>query len=82
MAEKDCLNIIDLFFFEQDGVSHYSLIKNFTRLIKTQKTASKNGSFYICKKCLTHFTKDELLQKHIIYCSNNETVCVLSLIHI
>ena len=76
MAERDCLNTIDLFLYEEDGVSHYSLIKNFTRLIKTQKTASKNGSFYICKKCLTHFTKDELLQKHIIYCSNNETVCV------
>ena len=76
MAEKDCLNTIDLFFFEQDGVSHYSLIKNFTRLIKTQKTASKNGTIFICKKCFTHFTKDELLQKHIIYCSNNETVCV------
>ena len=76
MAEKDCLNTIDLFFFEQDGVSHYSIIKDFTRLIKTQKTANKNGSFYICKKCFTHFTKYELLEKHIKYCSNNETVCV------
>ena len=76
MAERDCLNTIDLFLYEEDGVSHYSLIKNFTRLIKTQKTASKNGTIFICKKCFTHFTKDELLQKHIIYCSNNETVCV------
>ena len=76
MTERDCLNIIDLFLYEEDGVSHYSLIKNFTRLIKTQKTASKNGTIFICKKCFTHFTKDELLQKHIIYCSNNETVCV------
>ena len=76
MAERDCLNTIDLFLYEEDGVSHYSLIKDFTRLIKTQKTASKNGSFYICKKCFTHFTKYELLQKHILYCSNNETVSV------
>ena len=38
MAEKDCLNTIDLFFYEQDGISHYSLIKNFTRLVKTQIT--------------------------------------------
>ena len=37
MAERDCLNTIDLFLYEQDGVSHYSLIKNFTRLVKTQK---------------------------------------------
>ena len=71
MAEKDCLNTIDLFFYEQDGVSHYSLIKSFTRLVKSQITSSENGSFYICKKCFTHFTKYELLQKHISYCSTN-----------
>ena len=76
MAEKDCLNTIDLFFYEQDGVSHYSLIKSFTRLVKSQINSSKNGSFYICKKCFTHFTKYELLQKHILYCSTNETVSV------
>ena len=76
MAEKDCLNTIDLFFYEQDGISHYSLIKNFTRLVKSQITSSKNGLFYICKKCFTHYTKYELLQKHIEYCSNNETVSV------
>ena len=47
MADKDCLNTIDLFFYEQDGVSHYSLIKSFTRLVKSQITSSENGSFYI-----------------------------------
>ena len=76
MAERNCLKTIDLFLYEQDGVSHYSLIKNFTRLIKTQKTSSKNGTIFICKKCFTHYTKEELLQKHILYCSNNETVYV------
>ena len=76
MAERDCLNTIDLFLYEEDGVTHYSLIKNFTRLIKTQKTASKNSTIFICKKCFTHYTKEELLQKHIVYCSNNETVSV------
>ena len=76
MAEKDCLNTIDLFFYEEDGVSHYSLIKNFTRLVKTQKTSSKNGTIFICKKCFAHYTKYELLENHITYCSNNETVSV------
>ena len=76
MAERDCLNTIDLFFHEEDGVSHYSLIKNFNRLVGSQKTTSKNGKIFICKKCFTHFTKEELLEKHIRYCSNNETVCV------
>ena len=76
MAERDCLNTIDLFLYEEDDVSHYSLIKNFTRLIKSQITKSKNGSIFICKKCFTHYTKEELLEKHILYCSNNETVYV------
>ena len=31
MAERYCLNTIDLFLYEEDGVSHYSLIKDFTR---------------------------------------------------
>ena len=74
MAEKDYQNTIDLFFYEQDGVSHYSLIKSFTRLVKSQITSSENGSFYICKKCFTHFTKYELLQKHISYC-HQKTRC-------
>ena len=76
MAEKDCKNTIDLFSYEEDGVSHYTLIKNFHRLIISQKTSSKNGKIFICKKCFTHFTKEELLEKHIKYCSNNETVSV------
>ena len=76
MAKKDCKNTIDLFLHEEDGVSHYTLIKDFTRLIRSQLTTSKNGSIFICKKCFTHYTKEELLQKHIIYCSNNELASV------
>ena len=76
MAERDCLNTIDLFLHEEDGVSHYSLIKNFHRLIKSQKTKSKDGKIFICKRCFTHYTKEELLEKHIKYCSNNQTVAV------
>ena len=76
MAEKDCQNTIDLFLHEEDGKSHYSFIKNFNRLLRTQITSSKNGEVFICKKCFTHYTKNELLEKHILYCSSNETVSV------
>ena len=76
MSERDCKNTIDLFFHEEDGNSHYSLIKNFHRLIKSQITKSKDGKIFICKRCFTHFTKEELLEKHIKYCSNNQTVAV------
>ena len=76
MAERDCKNTIDLFFYEEEGVSHYSLIKNFHRLIKSQKTKSKDGPIFICKRCFYHFTKEELLEKHIKYCSNNKSAIV------
>ena len=52
------------------------LLKNFNRLLRTQITSSKNGEVFICKKCFTHYTKNELLEKHILYCSSNETVSV------
>ena len=76
MAERDCKNTIDLFFYEEEGVSHYSLIKNFHRLVKSQKTKSKDGPIFICKRCFNHFTKEELLEKHIKYCSNNKSAIV------
>ena len=76
MAERDCKNTIDLFLIEEDGNSHYTLIKDFNRLIKSQKTKSKDGKIFICKKCFSHYTKPELLEKHIKYCSTNETVAV------
>ena len=76
MTDRDCKNTIDLFLHEEDGNSHYSLIKNFNRLITSQITKSKNGKIFICKRCFTHFTNQELLDKHIKYCSNNKTAFV------
>ena len=75
-SKKDCKNTIDLFLIEEDGASHYTLIKNFHRLIRSQKTKSKDGKIFICKRCFSHYTKEELLEKHIKYCSNNTTAVV------
>ena len=70
--QKDFQKAIDLFFHSDGEKQHYSLIKNFSRLVRTQKT--KDGrKIFICKKCLNHYTKEELLEKHINYCGNNET---------
>ena len=74
MAQRDTQQTIDLFLYEQDGKYHYSLIKNFSRLFRSQITSRTNGTIYICKKCFTHFSKQELYDKHITYCSSNETV--------
>ena len=76
ILKKDYKNTIDLFLIQKDGKSHYTLIKNFNRLIRSQRTRSHNGKLFICKRCFCHFSKEELLDKHIEYCSNNKTAVV------
>ena len=76
MAERDCKNTIDLFLYEEDGKFHYSLIKNFSRLVRSQITSRTDEPIQICKRCFTHFTKEELLEKHIKYCFSNQKVAV------
>ena len=76
MAQRDPQETIDLFLYEEDGKYHYSLIKSFSRLFRSQITSRTNGKIYICKRCFTHYSKEELFQKHIEYCSKNESVCV------
>ena len=76
MALRDPQKTIDLFLYEEDGKSHFSLIKNFCRLFRSQITSRTNEPIQICRRCFTHFTKEELLIEHIRYCSSNETVAV------
>ena len=75
-VKKDCKNTIDLFLYEEDGKFHYSLIKNFSRHIRSQITSRTDEPIQICKRCFCHFTKTELLDKHIKYCSSNKTAFV------
>ena len=76
MAQRNPQKTIDLFLYECDGKYHYSLIKNFSRLFRSQITSRTNGVLHICKKCFTHFSKEDLYDKHITYSSSNETVAV------
>ena len=76
MAKRNPQKTIDLFLYEENSKYHYSLIKNFSRLFRSQITSRTNGQIYICKNCVTHFSKEQLFQKHISYCSTNETVAV------
>ena len=76
MAQRDPQKTIDLFLFEKDGKYHYSLIKSFSRLFRSQITSRTNGRIHICKRCFSHFSKEELFQRHIEYCSSNEAVVV------
>ena len=76
MAQRNPQETIDLFLYEEEGKYHYSLIRSFSRLFRSQITSRTNGKIHICKRCFTHFSKEELFQKHIEYCSTNETVTV------
>ena len=76
MALRDPHKTIDLFLYEEDGQHHYSLIKNFSRLFRSQITSRTNEPIHICKRCFTHFTKEDLLLKHTAYCSSNESAAV------
>ena len=55
--KKDCQKSLDLFFHSDGEKQHYSLIKNFTRLVRSQYTSHRSSKIYICKKCLYHYTK-------------------------
>ena len=74
--QKGCQKSIDLFLFSEDEKQHYSLIKNFPRLVRSQYTSHRSSKIFICKKCLHHYTKEDLLEKHLSYCGKNETVAV------
>ena len=76
LNQKDCQKSSDLFLFSKDETTHYSLINNFSRLTRSQITSDTTRKILICKKCLTHFIKKELFEKHKTYCSQNETVAV------
>ena len=77
MALLDPHKTIDLFLYEENGKWHYSLIKNFSRFLRSQKTTNTNAPFLVCKRCFNHFSKEEKLQKHINYCLNNEVAVAL-----
>ena len=75
--QKDCQKTIDLFLFSEDEKQHYSLIKIFSRLVRSQITSDTTRKLHICKKCFIHFTKEDLFEKRLSYCSKNETVAVI-----
>jgi hypothetical protein len=60
-------NPINLFLWK----NHYSVIKDMSRLISAQISGKKNKK-YICSRCLNAFGSDELLEKHLELCSNND----------
>ena len=60
-------NPINLFLWK----NHYSVIKNISRLVSAQISEGKRRK-YICNRCLNAFGSDELLEKHLELCSDND----------
>ena len=65
-------NII-LLLIERDGVKHYCLVKNPSRLLSKQISAHKKGT-HICFRCLNPYWSHKSLEKHWEYCRNQEAV--------
>ena len=65
-------NII-LLLIEKDGVKHYCLVKNPSRLLSKQISAHKEGT-HLCFRCLNSFWSHKSLEKHWEYCHNQEAV--------
>ena len=52
---------------------HYVAIKDLSRLSSSQ-TSGYNGKKNFCLRCLNHFSKKEMLDKHLEYCKNHAAV--------
>ena len=64
---------IKLLLIEKEGVSHYCLINNISRLVASQVSKHKEKCF-ICDNCLNPFPTEESLNKHKEYCDTNECI--------
>ena len=65
-------NII-LMLIEKDGVKHYCLVKDISRLIAS-KGRKNNGKRYLCWGCFTLFWCQKSLSRYQEYCNEHEAV--------
>ena len=70
-----CEKVIRLFFYKnEDGTkSHYNTVKDMSRLVSSQYS-KKRARRYICDYCLNPFGRQDLLDKHLEYCSKHDAV--------
>ena len=62
---------MNLLLTEQDGVWHYSTIKNFSGFLHAQYNKDNNKYFH-CYSCLHGFIREDLLNEHIKYCKQQK----------
>ena len=64
---------VNLLLFEENGTSHYCLIKNKSRLLSSEKS-KHDGKEFFCDYCFQGFTNEELLTSHSEYCKNHKFI--------
>ena len=72
MREHDII----LMLIEKDGVLHYCLVKNLSRLLSSQVSNHKE-KHHFCLRCLNAFWTHKSLNKHLVYCRNHEAVKIV-----
>jgi len=80
---EDTPNLIELLYIESEDIdnqykkkSHYALIRNFSRLIRSTINSQDNFEI-ICRKCMIGFTNESAYNKHLYYCTTSNTQCVM-----
>ena len=63
MAERNPQETIDLFLYEEDGKYHYSLIRSFSRLFRSQITSRTNGKIFYLQEVFYSFLKRRIIPK-------------------
>ena len=64
---------IILILIKEEGVNHYCLVKNVSRLLSSQVSNHKE-KHHFCLRCLDSFWTHKSLNKHLEYCGNHVAV--------
>ena len=64
---------VNLLLISEGEKKHYCLIKSMSRLLSSQVSTKKAKKFF-CPRCLNFFGRQDLLDKHLELCGNNEAV--------
>lgn len=63
-TQKRSSKHINLLFIEKGGRSHYCLIKDLTRLLRSQIT-KHHGKIHFCEDCLMFFNNENKIRSHV-----------------
>lgn len=74
-SQIDAPHHADLLYLNQSDISHYVLIKNFSRLLSSQISHHAHQMFF-CKRCLHPCSSQDVLSKHLKCCLNHKAQAV------